>query len=65
MPPKYIPKKTMDELKELDIDLIDYRPAILCPFCYEVHEHDSIAVPYDNTSYRYNCHECGLLINLQ
>ena len=31
----------------------------------EVHEQDSIAVPYDNTSYRYGCHECGLLINLQ
>ncbi len=65
MPPKTIPKKIMDELKQLDIDLIDYRPAVLCPYCFEVHEEDNIAIPLCENSWMYSCNQCGLLINLQ
>ena len=65
MPPKIIPKKIMDELQELDIDLIDYRPAVICPYCWEMHEEDNIAIPVGDTHYRYSCHDCGLLVNLQ
>ena len=65
MPPKTISKKLMDELKELDIDLIDHRPVVICPYCFEVHEDEQLAIPVDDTSYRYSCHACGLLVNLQ
>ena len=65
MPPKTILKKTMEELKELDIELMDYRLGILCPYCFEVHNHDSVAVPISEHSYMYGCHECGLIVSLQ
>ena len=65
MPPKTIPKKKMDELRELKTDLVDYRPAVICPYCWEVNEEDNIAIPFSDDNYKYSCHECGLLINLQ
>ena len=49
MPPKFIPKKIMDELRELEIDLADYKPAVICPYCFEVNEEENIAIPVGDT----------------
>jgi len=49
----------------LEIDLVDYKPAVICPYCFEVNEEENIAIPVGDTHYRYSCHECGLLVNLQ
>ena len=64
MPPKTILKKQMEELLEKQ-KLTDYRPAVICPYCWEVHEEDNIAVPFGEDHFKYSCHECGLLVNLQ
>ena len=65
MPPKTILKKKMEDLLQQQKQLTDYRPAVICPYCWEMHEEDNIAIPFSDDHYKYSCHECGLLINLQ
>ena len=63
---KTIPKHLDDELRELGIDLINARPAVVCPFCYEVSkgELETPAIQME-TRHQYHCGDCGLVVSLQ
>ena len=63
--PIKITKAIKDELKELDIDLMDYRECVHCPFCFEVHGEDSPAEAIEAGGHQYGCKSCGLLFSLQ
>jgi|AACY02.10.fsa_nt_gi hypothetical protein len=63
--PIKITKAIKDELKELDIDLMDYREVVLCPYCFEVHEEDSPATAIEAGGHLYGCSNCGLIVSLQ
>jgi len=62
---KTIPKALDDELKDLDIDLMDARPVVLCPYCFEMHGEDVPAVQSQFVKHHYNCGHCGLGVSLQ
>ena len=62
---KTIPKHLDDELKELGIDLIDTRPVIMCPYCFEMHGEEIPALQLELTHFRYHCGHCNLLVSLQ
>ena len=62
---KTIPKRLDDELKDLGIDLINTRPVIMCPFCFEVHGEEIPALQLDTPHFQYFCGNCNLLVSLQ
>ena len=65
MPPKNkLTKREVIEMLE-HADLSQYRPAVICPYCWELNDEDNIAVPIGETTYEYSCYDCGLLIKLQ
>ena len=61
---KTIPKHLDDELKELGIDLINTRPVIMCPYCFEVHGEEIPALQLELAHFRYYCGHCNLLVSL-
>jgi len=65
MPTKTISKKIYDELADLDIHLLDTRPAVLCPYCFEVHQEENVAPAIEDKSHIYVCGTCELMVSLQ
>ena len=63
--PTKLKKSTMDELKKLKIDLMDYREVVLCPYCYEMHEEECPAEALEKDSHMFHCGNCGLIVSLQ
>ena len=62
---KTIPKHLDDELRALDIELMDVRPVVLCPYCFEMHGEEVPAIQSQYIDYHYCCGNCGLSVSLQ
>ena len=62
---KTIPAPIAEELKSMDMELINYRPVVFCPYCFEMHQEEIPAIQTEAVKYHYYCGHCGLLVSLQ
>ena len=61
---KSIPVRANEELKQLGIELLNYKTVTYCPYCYEVHQVEAPAVQHPKISYWYSCGDCALVFSM-
>ena len=68
---KQVSKKMLQELKELDIELMEdpngnaFVPVVCCPFCFELHGQHMPSIQHASVSHWYTCGNCSLTVSLQ